>query len=231
MLSGAARARRRSVVYWSIEPGASLRSPPASTPASSLLGSLALLLMLACGTEEPVLLGVEPEPDPLTEAESSARDQVWKRELPESAYEQDPGLQAQAYSKPEGVYVDIRWLGGRRYTDIAEELEEQLGALVSRTELDSRRGEELSYERGDVRVVRGVVYMLRVQLPEPLTRTDALLATGFTIYADHWRETHREFRLSHSFEFERFRLRRHDERRDRVVSVEAWKRSPEDIRN
>lgn len=185
-------------------------------------------MALGCGTEEPVLLGVEPESADVQQ--SSERSEVWQRVIPESAYRDDPLVEAQTYSKPDGVYVDIHWLGGRRYDDIASELELQLGPLHERKVLDARKGEELVYERGDVRVVRGVVYMLRVQLPEPLTRTEALLVTGFTIYADHWRETHREFRLSHSFDFERFRLMRHDEDKDRVVSIEAWKLSPDKVR-
>lgn len=188
------------------------------------LGALALLL--GCNTEEPVLLGVEPKEQP----KSSARSEKWKREIPESAYRDTPKTEAQAYAKPEGVYVDVHWLGGRRYDDVADEVEQQLGPLHERKVLDSRRGEELVYERGDVRVVRGVIYMIRVQLPEPLTRTEALLVTGFGVYADHWRETHREFRLSYSFDFERFRLMRHSGDKDRVVSVEAWKISPDKAR-
>jgi hypothetical protein len=182
--------------------------------------------LVGCGGEEPVLLGVEPD-EP---AQASERSKVWQRVIPESAYRDDPEVEAQAYSKPEGVYVDIHWLGGRRFDDVAIELEQQLGELHERKALDARRGEELVYERGDVRVIRGVVYMIRVQLPEPLTRTEALLVTGFTIYADHWRETHREFRLSYSFDFERFRLMRDAEDNDRVVSVEAWKLSPDKVR-
>ncbi len=188
--------------------------------------ALALALLLGCGTEEPVLLGVEPD-EP---ADATERSKVWQRVIPESAYRDDPEVEAQTYSKPEGVYVDVHWLGGRRYDDVASELEQQLGALHERKVLDARRGEELVYERGDVRVIRGVVYMIRVQLPEPLTRTEALLVTGFTVFADHWRETHREFRLSHSFDFERFRLMRHDDDKDRVVSIEAWKMSPDQVR-
>ncbi len=172
-----------------------------------------------------MLLGVEPEPAP----KASERSKVWQRVVPESAHRNEPE-EAQAYAKPDGVYVDIQWLGGRRYNDVAAELELQLGPLHERKVLDARSGEELVFERGDVRVVRGVVYMLRVQLPEPLTRTEALLVTGFTIYADHWRETHREYRLSNSFDFERFRLMRHSEDKDRVVSIEAWKLSPDRVR-
>jgi len=188
--------------------------------------AVALLLLVACGTEDPVLLGVEPEPEPAP----SQRSKVWQRVIPESAYRDTPEVEAQVYRKPESVYVDIHWLGGRRYDDIATELELQLGPLHERKVLDARRGEEFVYERGDVRVVRDVVYMIRVQLPEPLTRSEALLVTGFTVFADHWRETHREFRLSHSFDFERFRLMRHADDKDRVVTVEAWKISPDDVR-
>jgi len=201
-------------------------APPRRTLRAPIRLAVALLLLVACGTEDPVLLGVEPEPEPAP----SQRSKVWQRVIPESAYRDAPEIEAQVYSKPENVYVDIHWLGGRRYDDIAAELELQLGPLHERKVLDARRGEELVYERGDVRVVRDVVYMLRVQLPEPLTRSEALLVTGFTVFADHWRETHREFRLSHSFDFERFRLMRHAEDKDRVITVEAWKISPDDVR-
>jgi hypothetical protein len=202
-----------------------MRRPPPHSLVRAVLGLL-LALSSACVTEEPVLLGVEPDPEPAP----TERAKVWQRVIPDSAYRDDPVVVAQAYSKPAGVYVDIHWLGGRRYDDIAAELEAQLGPLHERKVLDSRKGEELVYERGEVRVLRGVVYMLRVRLPEPLTRSDALLSTGFSIYADHWRETHREFRLSNSFEFERFRLMRDGNDKDRVVSVEAWKLNPDDVR-
>ncbi len=203
------------------------RFVPVLPPHAPFLGVVLLAGWLAgCGAGEPVLLGVQPE----EEETQGADDRIWKRVVPESAYQEDPVQEVKAYARPEGVYVDVHWFGGRRYGDVADELVVQLGPLHERRELDASKGEELVYERGDVRVVRGVVYMLRVQLPEPLTRTEALLATGFSIYADHWRETHREFRLSHTFDFERFRLMRDREQEDRVVIVEAWKQSPDKVR-
>ncbi len=202
--------------------------------AARLCGGKAALLVLmlagsqACGNEEPVLLGVSPEQRE-REQRQQEREGVWQRNIPESATRDAPSGQPVAYEKPEGVYVDLHWLGGRRYDDAAEQLQAQLGALAERREIDTRRGEELVYERGVARVVRGTVYMVRVDLPEPMTRTDALLVTGFSIYADHWRETHLEYRLANSWGFERFRLQRAEPGGDRVVSVEAWKLRPERV--
>lgn len=199
-------------------------SRSSSSVAPRLLGAL-VLAAVACQRDEPVLLGVEPSASP----GSTERDEVWGRLEADEPTPTTPAQQAAAYRCPEGVAVDMRWLAGRRYDDISDLLQDQLGPELARRTLDARRGEEITYQRGAVRLVRGVVYMLRVQLPEPLTRTDALLAVGFNANADHWRETHGEYRLSWAFGFTRFRLFRDQPGSDRVNVVEGWKSEPEDI--
>ena len=189
------------------------------------LGAALLLIAgLGCGSDEPVLLGLDGRED----GAGAERDEVWQLRAPEAAHRSDPRQVAESYERPEGVQVDVSWFGGRRFDEVQAELTAQLGRLGERRTLDAGRGEELVYERGEVRVVRGVIAMMRVRLAEPLTRTDALLATGFTIYADHWRETHREYRLANAFEFERFRLLKVAPGSDRVQVVEAWKSDPAD---
>ncbi|MFH1463354.1 MAG: hypothetical protein ABIO70_03105 [Pseudomonadota bacterium] len=202
-------------------------NPSRPSPTPRPLWALALAVAVACGHDEPVLLGVEPQASP--EAPPS-RDEVWGRFEPDEPMPATAAQQAAAYHRPDGVYVDMHWLTGRRYEDISDLLAEPLGAEQGRRPLDAKRGEEISYERGAARVVRGVVYMLRVELPEPLTRTDALLALGFNSHADHWRETHSEYRLSWCFGFARFRLRREQPGSDRVDVVEGWRSEPDDVR-
>jgi hypothetical protein len=201
--------------------------PPLCRPTRAALGLAAGLVLGGCGHDENVLLGVEEQ---AREAAPTTRDEVWGRAPLGEPRPATPAAQAAAYEKPEGVWVDVRWFGGRRYDDVEDLLVQQLGPLAERKVLDERAGEELRFQNGEVRVVRGVVYMLRVRLPEPLTRTDALLALGFTTQADHWRETHREYRLAHAFDFVRFRMQRDAVRRDRVVVVEAWKTDAGEVR-
>ena len=179
----------------------------------------------SCSGEEPVLTGVELSGP---QEEDKVSESVWKRNIPESAHATSGEEQLIAYEKDPGVFVDVHWFGGRAYKDCVTELLEQMGQMRERRELGSGRGEELSYEHGVVRMVRDSVYMLRVDLPNPMTRSEALLLTGFRAFVDHWRQTHLEFRASHEQGFRRLRLKRLDTTSDQVVSVEAWWTSPDE---
>jgi len=203
-----------------------MKRATSSWPLGVGLAALAAALVaLSCSGEDPVLVGIElSEP----QEEEKAPESVWKRNIPESARAASGEEQLLAYEKDPGVFVDVHWFGGRAYIDCGTELLEQMGTLRDRRELGSGRGEELTYEHGVVRVVRDTVYMLRVDLPHPVTRSEALMLTGFRAFVDHWRQTHLEFRTSHEQGFKRLRLKRLDTTSDQVVSVEAWRTSPDE---
>lgn len=169
----------------------------------------------ACDPPEPVLVAIS---DPQAGG-------------PDDQGEDEERVESGEYQRPEAVYVDVRWLGGRRLTTARGELVEQMGLVSEHRDLGGRFGEELVLTRGTVRVVRDVIYMIRVDLPRPVTRTEALVMTGFEPWAEDWASTHREYRLRHAWGFDRLRLLRAEGYADRVIRLEAWKKSAGDVRS
>ncbi len=170
---------------------------------------VALLLALACGTGEPVLVGIPSEPlleTPATVAEEAA--------------------EPVPYARPENVWVDVRHLCGRSYTSSRGEIGLQLGELQSSNELKPSEGRELQMTRGTLRVHDDRVYMMRIPLPEPMRRTDALIALGFPTQTPRYITIHREYRLNHAWGFRRVRLRRLDRLSELVTEVEVWRWMP-----
>ena len=81
--------------------------------------------LLACGAPEPVIQAVEP---PATAEE--ARERRVAAELKASPQNIDA-----TYKRAEGVYVDVRYLGGRDYKAARAEIADQLGAGVEEDEI------------------------------------------------------------------------------------------------
>ncbi len=171
------------------------------------------LLLMACHEPEPVLTVVRPAG--LAEGTSSLEGTATSDERSRKT--------STPYVKPENVYIDIRWLGGRSYQSVRDEVTRQLGLVMNRRDLGTRKGVELVFARGTIRVRNDTIYMIRVDLPRPVTRSEALELTGFPPYVGNWRITHREYRLGHELDFVRFRLKRAEGNSDRVIQVEAWK--------
>ncbi len=180
------------------------------------LATVAVVLFVACREPVPSSGGPGPEAAPGGEA---AEDRSPVGAAADRA-EGDPVAPA------EGVLADLHWLGGKREEEAAERIDAWLGPVTG--EVDRlTRGREIRHEHGVVRLVGGRIVMVRFDLPEPMTRAEALQATGFPTDATGWRATHREYRLGRRWGFERFRLARAPGGSERVVSVEAWKERPE----
>lgn len=195
--------------------------PPLPGPTSRSAAAIGLLLALGlggCQREEVVLQGVPAQP--LLQERRGADEQQSALAEPSAV---DP---AAGYALREGVYVDVQALGGRSLRAWRDVLGEQLGALRSTTELPGADGVEMSFERGTIRVADDRVYMLRVPLPEPLRRTDALERLGFPGIADRYVILHREYRLNNEFGFRRIRMKRQGADNELVTEVEAWERVP-----
>lgn len=172
------------------------------------------LLLLACGTDEPVVRAVPPAKT--VEEVRQAREDA---EIRASPYAIDMG-----YHKPEGVYVDVRYLGGRTYTIVRDAVTTQLGALASESTLPSEQGTELTFERGTLRVKDGRIVLVDVPLPEPMRRSEALRVTGFPDQVPRsWVLLSGEFRLTNSFDFRRIVFVRAAPESEDVVRVQAWK--------
>ncbi len=176
--------------------------------SSSFVG--AMVLLVACGTPEPVLSGV-PETNILDEPDDEGT---------------LPVERAAVYSRPADVYVDVRHLGGRSFPGSRDVVADQLGALLESEELGGDNGQELRFERATLRVVDDLIYMVEVPLPEPLRRSDALEYLGFPSQVGRYIVLHREYRLNHEWSFRRIRMMRDSPDNELVNSVEAWRWVP-----
>ncbi len=172
-----------------------------------------LLLTCGCGPDEPVLQGVPPQA--LLAERPSAADRATGSDADDDAYQ-----------RPDGVLVDVSYLGGRPYLENRDVIVDQLGALVSVEPLPGGGGQEMTFERGSLRVENDEIYMIRVPFAEPLRRTDALLLLGFPTQVDRYVILHREYRLNNSWGFRRIRMKRQGEDNELVTQVEAWRRVP-----
>lgn len=178
----------------------------------------AALLLAACGRDEPVLPGVPAQP--LLQDQPTAPERVEAAEQAAAA-----PVEAPCALGP-GMLVNARCLGGRTYADVRDVVAEQLGPLQQTRELSGDFGRELRFERGALRVVEDEIAMIRIELPEPLRRSEALAALGFHPYVGPYLTLHREYRLNHEEGFRRIRLMRVDRTSEMVSAVEAWYRVP-----
>lgn len=179
---------------------------------------LPLLLLLACGADEPVLTGVAPTA-PVT-AEAAAAD------APAGEATSAPVAADGAYAPAEGVYVDVRYLGGKRYKEVADVVALQLGPLVQAEELPGDAGRAMVFERGQIRIYEDRVVMLDIPLPNLMRRTAALAALGFPPATGRYLTLHREYRLNHEWGFRRIRMMRENRASELINRVEAWHRVP-----
>jgi hypothetical protein len=127
------------------------------------------------------------------------------------------------YEKPEGIYIDVRYFGGKNYESVRDQLTEQLGAVQDSNELGTL-GKETIFERATVRVQGGEIYMLDVPLPEPLRRTEALAVLGFPPATHEYISLTLEYKLTNAWGFRRIRFMRAGRNSEEIVRVQAWKR-------
>lgn len=190
--------------------------------------ALLLLLLLtaatACGGDEPVLSGVPATPT--APAAPRANDDEPAGPNEEPLLLQPGATEEKVYQKPAGVLVDVRYLGGKDYSEVREVVTEQLGALQTATDMPGDGGRELTFERGRLRLVDDRIYRVYVPIEPPLRRTAALEAVGFPPASGRYITLHREFRLSHEWGFRRIRLMRENRRSELVNVVDAWYKVP-----
>jgi len=156
----------------------------------------------ACIDREPVLSGVE----------------VATTEAP------TPSSASEDYQKPEGVLTDVQYLTGKSWTGVRDEVSRQMGDIVTSRPLPLPDGFEYELERGIVSVSEGLIYQIRVDLDEPMRRTEALAIVGLPPQVDRWSGTHREFRLRWVWNFDRIRMGRLEPYNEFVswVEVRRW---------
>ena len=171
-----------------------------------------ILWMFACFSSGPVVQGVQ-----------DAATVTAKRQAQE--VKATPENLVVTYQKPAGVYVDVRYFGGKSYNAVRPQLAEQLGALLNDTDIGIQ-GSELNFERGLLRVKEDNIYMLEIPLPEPLRRTEALGVLGFPPANQDYLNTTLEFRLNNVWGFRRLRFLKAERGGEECNKVQAWKSEP-----
>ncbi len=175
------------------------------------------LFWLGCaGNDEPVVRAVPSPAKPVT-AEQIAE----KREA--DATRTSPRNLEVNYEKPDGVYIDVHFLGGRTVEQVAHVIVAQLGAGQGETDLlEGKR--EYRYERGTLTTVRGAIMVIDVPLPEPMRRSEAMAACGFMALVDKYLSFSREFRVTQFQDFRRVVLHRAEPGSEFIVRLTAYKR-------
>lgn len=128
------------------------------------------------------------------------------------------------YSKPERVYVDAHFLGGRRWENVREIVLDQLGALTAEA-VDAQGRTVKRMERGTLTLnSESSIEILDVPLPGPMRRSDAMIACGFSGLADRYLSLTREFRVTQFQGYRRIILHRVGTNEDLVDRLTAYKR-------
>ena len=163
------------------------------------------LVLAGCMSSEPVLVALGPAP---SKAASESED----ANTP--------------YQKPEGVLVDVVHLVTRSLDEARSDLEDQLGSVVEIVELDPQDGREIRMERGKVREVGGSIYLLWLELPRPMRRSEALMQLGMRSQVREWLGLTLEWRTSWTQGMERIRMGREERDSEFVVWVEVRRFDP-----
>jgi hypothetical protein len=172
-------------------------------------------LLLACGTvDEPAVRGVRPPP-PTPEEIAEKREREDLRTSPRN-------LEVN-YVKPDGVYVDAHFLGGRRWDNVRTIILDQMGALESQS-TDARGHEVKQLERGTITLEDGEIDEVIVLLPEPMRREQAMIVCGFSGLAYRYLSFTREYRVNQFQGFRRIILHRAAPNDDLVVKLTAQKK-------
>jgi hypothetical protein len=130
------------------------------------------------------------------------------------------------YQKPEDVLVDVIHLVTKSLDEVRSDLEDQLGSVVEIVELDPQDGREIRMERGKVREVDGSIYLLWLELPQPMRRSEALMRLGMRAQVREWLGLTLEWRASWVQGMERVRMGREERDSEFVVWVEVRRFDP-----
>lgn len=186
----------------------------------AVIGPCLFLGTWACGDPpEPVLPVVSEEAE--TETEAVGKGGAPAFDARGRPIEVEPVLEPRV-----DRFVDVRWLGGRRFSVHRGQIATMLGDLQSREIVGDRDGEAFTFEKATIYVVRDVVYRVDLSLPDALPPNDALVALGFPRNDRSFRKTHREFRASFKWGFARFRLMRATRNGPTVDTVQIWHTEP-----
>jgi hypothetical protein len=131
-----------------------------------------------------------------------------------------------AYTKPENVLVDVPHMVGKSLDVARGDLEEQLGSVQTVSELGAREGREIVFDRGHVRELNGSIYLVYVDLPRPMRRSEAMFAVGLPSQVREWLGVTLEWRTSWAHGMERIRMGREERDSEFVLWVEVRRYNP-----
>jgi hypothetical protein len=152
----------------------------------------------ACLDTEPVLAGVQTPSAPV----------------------ESPG--PKVYSKAEGVQVDAPYLLTHPVSETREAVLEQLGQLTGSRDLAPGSGQELTLERGRVRVIDQRPYMVAFSFGRGVRQDQAFHLAGLPSQINEPITTHRELRFHNERGMRLVRLIREAPNADLVSGVEVW---------
>jgi hypothetical protein len=190
--------------------------------------ALPLFALVACAPEAPLVAGVPAEPLLAPAPEEPAPEEPVAAEPPAAP----TAAAADApYQRAAHVYVDVPYLGGKLYSEVRDLVADQLGDQRGSRELPQRGAKELNFVRGDLRTEDDRIFFLRIPLPNPMQRADALQMCGFPPQVKRAIGTSREYRLNHEWGFRRVRMERLGRDNDLVTEIEAWRWVPGEHNN
>lgn len=170
---------------------------------------------LACtGADEPTVSAVRP-PAPTVEEVAAKREKEEIRTSPRN-------LEVN-YVKPDGVYIDVHFFGGRRWENVRDLVVDQFGALLEES-LDNQDRAVKRLERGTITLDDGEIDEIVVPLPEPMRRADAMMACGFSGLADRYLSFTNEYRVTQFQGYRRVILHRVAKGDDLVDVLTAQKK-------
>lgn len=182
---------------------------------------LAATVTIGCGEPPAPVLSAMPAPASV-DAVTAKRLEQERRTTPGAV---DPG-----YARADGVYIDLRYFGGRSWDAARAEVERQFGPVMEETTpAGAATGER------DVRLLRGSIHLrdnriqkMTVPLPEPVRRSEALALLGLPPFVGNYNSLALEFRLTNEWGFRRIRFLRTERGAEEIESVEALSFSADD---
>ena len=167
---------------------------------------------------------------PTTAAPPSLIEQARERQEPPKVRRTGPRPRpVAAYTKREGLHVDIPYLSGRRVREVPPAVfDDQFGAELSREELPEDE-EYIVYEKLEVWTHAGRIFRIRKKLAHPMDIPTALGTSGFPLDLGMPVDATTEARWNHVWNQRRLRLLKSEGDPRLYVTIESLKYFPKEL--
>ncbi len=188
-------------------------------PRGHLGGVRALLLLTA------TLFGCPGDSAP----EVSLIEQAEQQKEAETLASAPAAARPTGYTKPEGLHIDLPYLGGRRLAELEPAaIDEQLGGQLGREELPENE-EHFIFEKAEVWTYDGRIYRVLKELAHPMDIPTALGTSGFPLNLGRPTESKNEARWNHVWNQRRVRLLKSPTDDRLYVAIDVWRFIPKDL--